>query len=135
MSASSALQALVGPIKYASAKGFANLHALKGLRRRIEGAVAKARAEGADAAALAALEHEAGQVDSADEAQRRAAVTRVGQTLASLGLPVGFDAVAPPKLEAHKPLPKVAPHDPEEEQVGTEALAPTKKKGVKKTPA
>ena len=36
MSTGSALAALVGPIKYATAKGFANLHAVKGLRHAEE---------------------------------------------------------------------------------------------------
>ncbi|MBK7860759.1 MAG: ATP-dependent DNA helicase RecG [Archangiaceae bacterium] len=113
MSASSALSALVGPFRYASAKGFANLHAVKGLKALLEGAVAKARAEGVDAAALAVLEREAAHVDSSDEAERRAAVTRVGQTLASLGLPVGFEAVTARPLEAPKPLPRVKAEEEE----------------------
>src|SRR5690349_20724656 len=101
-----ALTALVGPIKYASAKGFANLGTVKGLKPLVEGAVAKARAEGADAAALAVIEAAAREVDADDLKARKAAVTRIGQTLASLGLPVEFEAVAAPKLEA-RPLPKV----------------------------
>jgi ATP-dependent DNA helicase RecG len=99
------LAALVGPIKYASAKGFANLHAVKGLKPLLEGAVAKARAEGVDAAALEVLEREAQQVDATDVAARKAAVTRVGQTLAALGLPVGFEAVTPPSRVAARALP------------------------------
>ncbi|MBL8953494.1 MAG: hypothetical protein JNK82_22150, partial [Myxococcaceae bacterium] len=95
MSSSTALAALVGPIKYASAKGFANLERVKGLQALVEGAVAKARAEGVDPAALQALEAVTRDLDSADLAARRHAVTQVGEALAALGLPAGFEAALP----------------------------------------
>src|SRR5689334_5398028 len=100
---SSALTALVGPIKYATAKGFANLHAVKGLRPLIEGALAKARAEGVDPKHLAALEAELPGVDAANEADRKAALTRVGRALAGLGLPVGFEPAPPPPRPSAPP--------------------------------
>src|SRR6185295_12667213 len=87
-----------------------------------EGAVAKARAEGVDASALAVLEAEAGHVDSADEKTRKAALTRVGQTLSSLGLPVGFEPVAPPKREVAAPLPRVEKETAEDEPAAPQPL-------------
>ncbi len=123
-SAPASLAPLVGPIKYASAKGFANLNAVKGLRPLVEGAIAKARADGVDAAALAVIEAAARDVDADDLATRKAAVTKVGQTLASLGLPAGFEAVAPPKPEPVE-LPKV---EAEPESEPGLSLAPKRKK-------
>jgi ATP-dependent DNA helicase RecG len=94
---SAALSALLGPLKYASAKGFANLHAVKGLRALLESALARAKVEALEPKALAALEAELPYVDAADEAARREALVRVAQTLKRLGLPVDFVGSASPQ--------------------------------------
>ncbi len=85
---SSALESLVGPLKYASAKGFANLHAVKGLKPLLEAALERARNELIEPAFLNALAVEIPRVDAADEATRRDAIVKVSTVLARLGLAV-----------------------------------------------
>src|SRR5258708_14645704 len=104
MASSGALATLVKPLEYASARGFADLRAVKGLRTVLEGALARARGELIDAQLLEALEAELSHIDADDDAERRASIIRLGAMLKRVGVqtlvPLGFDV---PQAEAPSP--------------------------------
>ncbi|MFT3708005.1 MAG: ATP-dependent DNA helicase RecG [Archangium sp.] len=95
--------ALVGPIRYAAARGFANLANVKGLRPHVAAAIARGRGV-VDDARLAVLEKQLTTVDDAQLDVRRAAVSAVIAVLAAEGLAIdGAPALASAPLPS--PLP------------------------------
>jgi ATP-dependent DNA helicase RecG len=91
------LETLLGPLRYAAARDFANLRSLKDLRSPLGAAIARARAVVA-APRLQALERALESIDSADEAVRRRTVLSVLSVLRDEGLSVEFVSLpaAPP---------------------------------------
>ena len=79
------LQRLLGPLRYASARGFANLQAIKGLGDLLRKAVEVGEGS-VESAVLSALRNEFSAVDAADPVQRRASVQRVVAAIAQAGL-------------------------------------------------
>jgi ATP-dependent DNA helicase RecG len=78
---------LLGPVRFASARDFANLRALKDLRTPLAAAIARGRGHLAPAH-LAALEAELTHVDAADEEARKASLRRLAGVLVATGLRV-----------------------------------------------
>jgi ATP-dependent DNA helicase RecG len=81
------LEPLVGPVRYASAKNFANLGALKDLRGPLAAAIARGRGV-VSAERLAQLEAELPRIDAANEVERRSSLMRVIAVLGAEGLRV-----------------------------------------------
>jgi ATP-dependent DNA helicase RecG len=81
------LQSLVGPLRYACARDFANLKAVKDLSTPLRAAMA--RAQGLiSGERLAALQAEVPKIDSGNDSLRRASVARVLAVLTQEGLGV-----------------------------------------------
>ncbi|MBL8912666.1 MAG: ATP-dependent DNA helicase RecG [Archangium sp.] len=89
------LDALVGPIRYASARGFANLANVKDLRPHLAAAIDRARGK-LDPSRLSTLEQQLGAIDSDQLAPRRAAVSAVVAVLAAEGFALEAGAAPPP---------------------------------------
>ncbi|MEW6431866.1 MAG: ATP-dependent DNA helicase RecG [Myxococcota bacterium] len=88
------LEPLLGPLRYACARDFANLRAVKDLRAPV--AAALERAKGAvPAERLARLERTLPRLDAADEATRKAALCEVLTVLHEEGLGEGLPRPAP----------------------------------------
>ncbi|MCC6336056.1 MAG: ATP-dependent DNA helicase RecG [Myxococcales bacterium] len=104
------LEALLGPLRYACARDFANLHAVKDLRTPVSAAVERARGQ-LRLDRLARLDAALPRIDSADDQVRRAALFEVIAVLREEGL--GADLpVAPPEASPKPPpapSPKVLP--------------------------
>ncbi len=86
----SPLDVLLRPLQFASARDFANLNAVKGLRVTLSAAIDRARGE-SDAKVIAALSAELERIDALDVVTRRASITRVLQ-LVQTGLPLPASA-------------------------------------------
>ena len=94
------LDSLVGPLRFAAARDFANLATVKSLSTPLAAAIERARVS-VPGELVAALEREVVEIDSADVARRKASVGRVLGVLAKAGLavpgaPAAFPAVVPP---------------------------------------
>ncbi len=100
------LETLLGPLRYAAARDFANLRSLKDLRSPLGAAIDRARPVVA-AARLQVLERALGSIDSSDESVRRRTVLSVLSVLRDEGLTVDF--VRQPPLVAEPPAPPLAP--------------------------
>jgi ATP-dependent DNA helicase RecG len=100
------LEALLGPLRYACARDFANLRAVKDLRTPIAAAIARARGQ-VPADRLARLERVLPRVDTPDDAVRRAAVTEVMAVLRDEGL-MG-ERPAPPAPAPVEEAPRAKP--------------------------
>ncbi len=108
------LQALVGPLRYASARDFANLRHVKGLGPLVAGALQRA-AGAVSAPTRSALEQEVPRLESPDESVRRAAVARalaVVEGSVSAAPPAAPAAPSRPALSATKPASVAAPTVP-----------------------
>ncbi len=81
------LESLVGPLRFAAARDFANLATVKSLSTPLAAAIERARAS-VPGEVVTALELEVVEIDSADVARRRASVGRVLGVLAKAGLSV-----------------------------------------------
>ncbi|MFZ5443228.1 MAG: hypothetical protein ACOZQL_24680, partial [Myxococcota bacterium] len=108
------LTALVGPLRFASARDFANLGSVKGLRTTLAAAVDKARGQLA-AERVRALEAELPLIDASDLATRKASIARVLEVMHREGVadappaPRGVAPPPPPPPPPQKPAPTVAP--------------------------
>jgi ATP-dependent DNA helicase RecG len=90
---------LLGPLRFAAARDFANLSTVKSLATPLAGAIARASSSLAPEL-LAALKAELPEVDAPDTLRRRASVTRVLAVLARAGLPTGGIAEGSPPVAA-----------------------------------
>ena len=97
-SSSHPLEPLLGPLRYACARDFAALGAVKDLHTPLKASLERARGTPA-AGAVAALERELTHIDATDQAERRASVLRVVEVLRAQGLDVSF---APTSLPAQR---------------------------------
>ncbi len=97
------LESLLGPLRFACARDFANLPSVKGLRTTLGAALERSRAT-LPPAQVKALEAELDAVDAVDLAARRASIRRVVQVLRDEGLRVeGVSAAWPaPALSPKK---------------------------------
>ncbi len=131
------LESLVGPLRYACARDFTNLKAVRDLGTPLRAAMA--RAQGLiSSERLAQLQAEVSKIDVSNEAQRRASVMRVLGVLRDEGLevpgvagpvappahPVASKAAAPPKKAAAAPK-KRAAEKKSEDEVRMLSIAPT----------
>jgi ATP-dependent DNA helicase RecG len=91
------LDSLVGPLRFAAARGFANLATVKSLATPLAAAIERARPS-VPGELVAALEREVGEIDSTDVARRKASLGRVLGVLAKAGL--GVPGAVPEKLPA-----------------------------------
>jgi ATP-dependent DNA helicase RecG len=133
------LEGLLGPLKFASARDFANLKAVRQLRPALQGAIERARGR-VPAQVLQALEAELPQVDGAAEAGRKASILRVLDALAQQGLKVDFVERPAPRPAAFPPPPAPPPpaaaaarKPPRAKAKPPEADAPPKARRGKKT--
>ncbi len=81
------LDSLIGPLRFAAARDFANLATVKSLSTPLAAAIERARVS-VPGELVAALEREVVEIDSADVARRKASVGRVLGVLAKAGLAV-----------------------------------------------
>ncbi len=89
------LDSLLGPLRFAGARDFANLRSVKGLRTTLAAAVERARPTLAKAR-LAVLEAELERIDSSELEVRKASIRRVGQVLKEEGLMPGETGASTP---------------------------------------
>ena len=102
------LESLLGPLRYAASRDFANLRSLKDLRSPLGAAITRARASLA-ADRLGALEKALGIIDSSDEQVRRRAVLAVLAVLRDEGLTVDFASVPATSVALPMPAPVSRP--------------------------
>lgn len=128
------LDSLVGPLRFAAARDFANLSTVKSLATPLAAAIGRAKASVAPEL-VTALERELTEIDSGDLARRKASVGRVLQVLAKVGLQTGVAVAAPapapvvskPVVAAAKRVAAVEPEPP-----ASEPKAPKKPKAKAK---
>ncbi len=131
------LESLVGPLRFACARDFANLPSVKGLRTTLSAALERGRAT-LPAARVKALEAELAAIDQADVRERQASIRRVLQVMRDEGLKVegaptgAAPAAVKPPPAAPKPPPP-AKVQPMAKMVGATPIAgkkPRKKKAA-----
>ncbi|MBE2252581.1 MAG: hypothetical protein IAE78_23815, partial [Myxococcus sp.] len=81
------MDSLVGPLRFAAARDFANLATVKSLSTPLLAAIDRARAS-VPSELIAALEREVAEIDAVEPPRRRASVGRVLLVLAKAGLEV-----------------------------------------------
>ncbi|MBL8924077.1 MAG: ATP-dependent DNA helicase RecG [Myxococcaceae bacterium] len=92
----SPLDALVGPLRFAATRDFANLHTVKSLATPLSAAIDRAKGQLAPAV-LTALEREVREIDSAEVHRRKASIKRVVEVLATLGIHVAPPSTTGPR--------------------------------------
>lgn len=108
------LDSLVGPLRFAAARDFANLSTVKSLATPLAAAIGRAKASVAPEL-VQALERELSEIDSADLSRRKASVGRVLQVLSKVGLQPGVTVAAPAPVvskPAAPPKPVVQQREP-----------------------
>ncbi len=131
------LESLVGPLRFACARDFANLGSVKGLRTTLSAAVERARPS-LPKDRLAVLEAELSRIDSSEVEARKAAIRRVAQVLRDEGLSVGVEvpAAQPARVTLPVPhLPSPRPSPPRGEGATEVKVAKTSKKAPRKKKA
>ncbi len=122
------LESLLGPLRYACARDFANLKAVRDLGTPLRAALA--RAQGLlPPERMTSLLAEVPKIDAANEAQRRASIGRVIEVLRSEGLAIERPATVTspatdPKPAALPPLAAKAPNVAKTPNVATPAASP-----------
>ena len=128
------LESLVGPLRFACARDFANLGSVKGLRTTLSAAVERARPS-LPRDRLAVLEAELSRIDSSDVEARKAAIRRVAQVLKEEGLSVGVEVPAAQPARVTLRLPSPRPSPPRGEGATEVKVAKTSKKAPRKKKA
>ena len=88
------LSALVGPLRYACQRNFAQLSTVKDLRALIERALSQARTQGADERQLEMMAGELHDVDHPSPEVRKAALRRVLASIVAVGIELPGELVA-----------------------------------------
>lgn len=132
------LDSLVGPLRFAAARDFANLGTVKSLATPLAAAIGRAKASVAPEL-VAALERELTEIDSGDLSRRKASVGRVLQVLAKVGLQTGVAVAAPaPAPVVSKPVVAkpvvVEPEPPPEPKAPKKPKAKAKKDDLESAP-
>ncbi len=118
------LESLLGPLRFASARDFANLSAVKGLRTTLGAAIERSRTQ-LSAQSIGALEGELAHIDSTEQSLRKACIERLVRVLRHEGLSIELPSVVPAKVALTKTEP-VKPLPP------APVVSPPPKKGRKK---
>ncbi|PZR17262.1 MAG: DNA helicase RecG [Archangium gephyra] len=121
------LEVLLRPLQFASARDFANLNSVKGLRVTLSAAIERARGE-VSPGVVAALSAELEKIDSLDVALRRESVTRVLKIVQ--GDPV-LPAAPRGDVQGEVPTPPPGPAVPKKP---AKPLAPGAERAPKKKP-
>lgn len=130
------LDSLVGPLRFAAARDFANLGTVKSLATPLAAAIGRAKASVAPEL-VAALERELTEIDSSELARRKASVGRVLQVLAKVGLQTGVTVAAPASVVSKPVVVKpvvVEPEPPPEPKAPKKPKAKAKKDDLESAP-
>lgn len=122
------LQALLAPLRYVSARDFANLRAVRDLRTPITAAVERARGL-VPAERLARIERALASVDATDDATRRRAISDVLAVLREEGLDVGLPLPPPPRAPPSPPQAPRQAERPRRAPSPSEATTPARTRG------
>ncbi|HEY0880314.1 MAG TPA: hypothetical protein VGD87_02230, partial [Archangium sp.] len=129
MSNSHPLESLVGPLRFACAKDFANLGSVKGLRTTLSAALERGRTSLAPGK-VQALEAELSAIDSADVSARKASIARVVAVMRGEGIKIDAPSVPVEKASSGLSEPVLSGVEGPVEDRPTE----TKKKRLPLTP-
>ena len=126
------LETLVGPLRFATARDFANLGAVKGLRTTLVAALTRAKST-LSPARIAALEAELDFIDAPVPEARKASIRRVVKLLHDEGLPLSLSPEGERVgVRANEASPKPSLDSARDERAAPPAKPAVAKKGRKK---